>query len=208
MHKVHQEMQHKVQSHQEPKRKAQADHIPLHLTEEEFYGYHHVLDFDPHEGARHVSDLLGMHIKHPEELQRAEREAEVAHRYTHHPATRYDPDHFVSHEQHHRYSAHHEPLEGLPVHNKYGERVIEHDPYRQQYVHGTNYELVGAHSEPVIKHNPHAFPSKMDKVSHLTDAQHTSAPKEKKPAAKEAAATPQKKAPLKPKVPATTSKKP
>ena len=57
-----------------------------------------VLDFDPHLGARHVSDLLGMHIKHPEELQRAEREAEVAHRYVHHPVTRYDPDQFVPHE--------------------------------------------------------------------------------------------------------------
>ena len=158
--------------------------MPIHLTDEA-HAQHKVLDFDPHEGARHVSDLLGMHIKHPEELQRAEREAEVAHRYMHHPVTRYDPDHFVEHDHHHEFIVHDEPIEGLPVHNRYGERVIEHDPYHQEYVHGTNYELIGAHSEPVIEHNPHAFPSKFDKYS--IDAKKQQAPKktdkkaEKKP---------------------------
>ena len=83
----------------------------------------------------------------------------------HHPVTRYDPDHFVAHDHHHEFIVHDEPIEGLPVHNRYGERVIEHDPYHQEYVHGTNYELIGAHSEPVIEHNPHAFPSKFDKYS-------------------------------------------
>ena len=112
----------------------------------------------------------------------AERDAETAHRYKHHPITRYDPDSFVPVEDpvHHEFFVHHELVEGLPVHNKYGERVIEHDPYHQEYVHGTNYELVGQHSEPVIEHNPHAFPSKADKrktVPHLS--KHTPPPKEK-----------------------------
>mmetsp|Transcript_16439 Transcript_16439/g.20819 ORF Transcript_16439/g.20819 Transcript_16439/m.20819 type:complete len:105 (+) Transcript_16439:938-1252(+) len=104
-----------------------------------------------------------MHIKHSEELQIAERDAETAHRYHHHPTTRYDPDHFVAHDDIHELSVHHERVEGLPVHNKYGERVIEHDPYHQEYVHGTNYELVGMLSEPVIEHNSHAFPSLSEK---------------------------------------------
>ena len=44
----------------------------MHLSGETYetavHGRHQVLDFNPHMGARHVSDLLGMHIKHPEEL--------------------------------------------------------------------------------------------------------------------------------------------
>ena len=72
-----------------------------------------------------------MHIKQPQDLQIAERDAEVAHKYKHHPTTRYDPDTFAQAEDPHIHDLyiHHEIVEGLPVHNKYGERVIEHDPY-------------------------------------------------------------------------------
>ena len=111
-----------------------------------------------------------MHLTQPEELQVVEREAEAARRYSHHPATRYEPDHFEPrHYQRDPWQQHHE-VEGLPVHDRYGDRVLEHDPYHQEYVHGTNYELTPRHGEPVIEHNPHAFPSTgQQPKGHLSD---------------------------------------
>ena len=60
-----------VDHEDEPSHSLHLQPVPIHLTEhpaDAAKAHHKVLDFDPHEGARHVSDLLGMHIKHPEEL--------------------------------------------------------------------------------------------------------------------------------------------
>jgi hypothetical protein len=130
--------------------------------------------FEAREGAKHLKDMLGMHIIQPEEMQVMEREIESGHRHAHHPKTRYEPDHFSPHHMHRRDMMHpHQETEGLPVHDIYGQRVIEHDPYHQEFVHGTNYELIHPHSAPVIEHNSHAYPSpqeKRDLLSHKGDA--------------------------------------
>lgn len=85
------------------------------------------------------------------------REAESAHRHAHHALTRYEPETFdLNHhdEEIHAYAEHqnyddshhlsdhsHHDTHGLPVHDMYGGRTFEHDPYHQEFVHGTNYEL-------------------------------------------------------------------
>ena len=48
-------------------------------------------------------------------------------------------------------------------------------------MHGTNYELINSHSEPVIEHNSHAYPSQAEKrgmLSHKGDAKKIPAPQE------------------------------
>lgn len=138
--------------------------------------------FEAREGAKHLKDMLGMHIIQPEEMQVMEREIESGHRHAHHPRTRYEPDHFSPHRMRERKMMHgHGEVEGLPVHDIYGQRAIEHDPFHQEFVHGTNYELINSHSEPVIEHNPHAYPSLAEKrgmLSHKSDAKKIPAPQE------------------------------
>ena len=43
------------------------------------------------------------------------------------------------------------------MHDRYGHRTIEHDPYHHEFVHGTNYEIDPTKASPVVEHNPHAF---------------------------------------------------
>ena len=139
------------------------------------------------EGASQLGTRLGMHFRQPEELQIREREVESAHRHSHHPLTRYEPDDFRPHHKEgetevQRLEAEH----GLPVHDRYGHRAMEHDPFHQEYVHGTNYELKGVHrGAPVIEHNSHAFPTKGAKAEqkplHKGDAKKIPAPKEAVP---------------------------
>ena len=69
-------------------------------------------------------------------------------------------------------------LHGLPVHDRYGERTIEHDPYQHEFVHGTNCELGVQHAAPVIEHNPHAFAAAEKKPTHKGDLKKSPAPKE------------------------------
>ena len=71
-------------------------------------------------------------------------------RFDHYADThRYIPEHYE----------HSQELHGLPVHDEYGERAIDHNPFHQDFVHGTNYELLRHHPDPVMEHNPHAFPA-------------------------------------------------
>ena len=129
------------------------------------------------EGASHLVDTLGMHFSQPEELQLLDREVESAHRHRHHAMTRYEPDRFdlarheldrhdadLLHERRHVVEEH-----GLPVHDRYGLRTVEHDPYHHEFVHGTNYEIDPRRASPVVEHNPHAFPTEGKKPSSAMD---------------------------------------
>ena len=100
-----------------------------------------------------MADTLGMHLKQTGELQIADREFESADRHYHSAKTVYEPGHFVhrayeepvphidSHGEdafHHRQESHNfdtlemldaHGIHGLPVHDRYGRRTIDQDPY-------------------------------------------------------------------------------
>ena len=127
-----------------------------------------------------------MHFKQPDEMQVLQREQESLHRFGHHAVTRYEPEtfnlhhhdmdlHVYEHPDHQHVEEHvfetpdpsvedvfiHEHhMPGLPVHDQYGKRTIEHNPLHRQFVYGTNYELTRQLSAPVIEHNIHAFTQK------------------------------------------------
>ena len=150
-----------------------------------------------------------MHFVKPESQQILDREAESAHRHAHHALTRWEPDHWEDPDEdyydyadkeghqdesildadYHRATgrhiggpAIHHGTHGLPVHDRYGARTIEHNPYQHEFVHGTNYELTQQHSAPVVEHNPHAFSRQQPQPSHTADVKKIAAPKEVFPA--------------------------
>ena len=84
-------------------------------------------------------------------------------------------------------------MHGLPVHDRYGERSIEHNPYQHEFVHGTNYELSMQRAAPVVEHNPHAFSAKATQATHKGDLRKSPAPKEVFPKQPQPAAPQQKK---------------
>lgn len=167
-----------------------------------------------------------MHFVKPESQQILDREAESAHRHRHHAVTRYEPDHYEdpdedaydyadkdghfdqhnldSHHhrdasqratEHHALGSHHQ-MHGLPVHDKYGKRTIDYNPYQHEFVHGTNYELGIQRAAPVIEHNAHAFSETKHLDIHTPDLKKIAAPKEalpKKEAKKTAPAEAEKK---------------
>jgi phospholipase C len=103
-----------------------------------------------------------------------------------HAASRYNPEHFSDHrierdlnddprnwdlESHHDYhdgDDYRHQSRDLPVHDRFGERAMEHNPMHQEFVHGTNYEISRSHDSPVIEHNSHAYPTldASDKTKH------------------------------------------
>lgn len=47
----------------------------------------------------------------------------------------------------------------LLVHDRYGEAVMDPFAFEHVFVHGTNYELTDSLENPIMEHNPHAFPT-------------------------------------------------
>jgi len=162
---------------------------PHHDTKSSHPNANYIDAEDVREGAHHLYELLGMHLKGDLE----------------HPVTKYGPEHGGR-----DYSEHYDDdgwfdrqeEEGFYAHDRHGDRRIEHAPFHRDFVQESSHRLHQDRPSPIMEHNPHAFPAPHETSLHGSEAKPQA--KAQAPKAPEKAAT----TPKSPEKAATTPKAP